>query len=269
MRIEPGRTAFAGLSSADQVSGLPKPRASWLLTTTMTKDNILLIERPEQHVLLLTMNRPSVLNAMSPELEDALTKALDDFDNDDDLWVAIIAGKGRLFCAGADLTAWQKRNSSSPASESNALLMSPHGFGALSRRTKSSKPIIAAVHGGAYGGGCEIVLNCDLVVAEDNSKFALPEALRGVVAAAGGIVRIANLTGHQLASEMLFTGRTVQAKEAFERFPLRQRFSTSWRRPSCRSGARASCMRCISRRGSLEQTRARHGALCSRDGVFV
>ncbi|KAH7103420.1 ClpP/crotonase [Auriculariales sp. MPI-PUGE-AT-0066] len=180
---------------------------------------VLLVSRPAEHVLLLTMNRPDVLNAMNDELEFALAKALDDFDATNDLWVCIVAGNGRIFCAGADLTQWQNRvSSSSSASQNAALLASPHGFGALSRRTKSTKPIIAAVHGGAYGGGCEIVLNCDLCVAEENAKFALPEALRGVVAAQGGMVRLASIAGHQLASDMLLTGRTVSAREAYERF---------------------------------------------------
>ena len=165
------------------------------------------------------MNRPSVLNAMSPELEAALTAALDNFDADDDLWVCVIAGAGRVFCAGADLTAWQGNiGTSSSASHNNDLLARPHGFGAMSRRNKSSKPIIAAVQGGAYGGGCELILGCDMVVAEETAKFALPEALRGVTAAQGGIVRLATVAGHQLASEMLFTGRNVSAKEAYERF---------------------------------------------------
>ncbi|KZV83208.1 enoyl-CoA hydratase [Exidia glandulosa HHB12029] len=189
-------------------------------TTTKNADKILLVETPAPHVLLLTMNRPSVLNAMSPELEEALARALDAFDADNSLWVCIVAGTGRVFCAGADLAAWQKRqsHSTSAGTETSTLLASPHGFGALSRRTVSSKPIIAAVQGGAYGGGCEIVLNVDMVVAEEDAKFALPEVKRGVVAAAGGIPRILDGAGYQLAAEMLFTGRTVSAKEAYERF---------------------------------------------------
>lgn len=182
-------------------------------------NGILLVDTPEPHVLVLTMNRPDVLNAMSPELQEALARELDAFERNDDLWVAIIAGKGRMFCAGADLAAWQKRQATAAAGNETAdLLGDAHGFGALSRRIAGAKPVIAAVHGGAYGGGTEIVLNADLVVAEEDARFALPEALRGVVAAQGGIPRVAAVAGHQLASEMLLTGRAISAKEAYERF---------------------------------------------------
>ncbi|EJD37075.1 ClpP/crotonase [Auricularia subglabra TFB-10046 SS5] len=188
------------------------------LTANDDEERILLVDTPEPHVLVLTMNRPDVLNAMSPDLEAALARELDAFERDDDLWVAIIAGKGRMFCAGADLAAWKQRQATAAGSETQNLLGDAHGFGALSRRIAGAKPVIAAVHGGAYGGGTEIVLNADLVVAEEDARFALPEALRGVVAAQGGIPRIAAVAGHQLASEMLLTGRAISAKEAYERF---------------------------------------------------
>ncbi|TFK69059.1 ClpP/crotonase, partial [Pluteus cervinus] len=102
-------------------------------------------------------------------------------------------------------------------SELRGVASNPNGFGSLSRRV-SIKPIIAAVNGGAYGGGMEILLNCDIVVTEKNAKFALPEVTRGVIAIQGGIPRLAQVAGTQFALEMLLTGRTVTAEEAHTRF---------------------------------------------------
>ncbi|KAG7094795.1 hypothetical protein E1B28_005609 [Marasmius oreades] len=129
--------------------------------------------------------------------------------------VVVVTGQGRAFCAGMDLIAWNEAQKSG----TQVTKLSPqHGFGSLSRR-QSRKPIIAAVNGiGAYGGGTEIVLNCDIVVASDTAKFALPEVKRGVFAAAGGIPRLSHIAGHQLASEMVLTGRNVTAQEAYQRF---------------------------------------------------
>ena len=112
-----------------------------------------------------------------------------------------------------------------------------HGFGSISRRYSLNKPIIAAVNGGAFGGGTEIILNCDIVIAEENAKFALPEVKRGVIPAAGGkvspvvaatpgltlvvgIPKLLRASGHQLAAEMLLLGRNVTAIEACDRFRL-------------------------------------------------
>ncbi|KAJ8092776.1 hypothetical protein PM082_023604 [Marasmius tenuissimus] len=179
------------------------------------KTTQLIVSFPSSHVVLLTFNRPDRLNAMSPQLAQDLESVLDWFEKEDDLWVVIVTGNGRAFCAGMDLIAW---NEAQKSGSSAARLSPQHGFGSLSRR-QLRKPIIAAVNGiGAYGGGTEIVLNCDIVVASDTAKFALPEVKRGVFAAAGGVPRLSKIAGHQLASEMLLTGRNVTAQEAYERF---------------------------------------------------
>ncbi|KAF8273837.1 enoyl-CoA hydratase/carnithine racemase [Lactarius quietus] len=163
---------------------------------------------PKEHVVLLTMNRPKALNAMWHVMEGDLETLLNWFEGEPTLWVAIITGRGRAFCAGADLKALDHQ-----AYYAQAV----NGFGSLSRRTMS-KPIIAAVNGIAFGGGMEMVLNCDLVIASDDAAFALPEVKRGVVAAQGGIPRVQAAVGHQFASEMLLLGRTVSAMEAYQRF---------------------------------------------------
>ncbi|KIJ53692.1 hypothetical protein M422DRAFT_154751 [Sphaerobolus stellatus SS14] len=176
------------------------------------------LSAPAEHVLVITLNRPKSLNAVSPDLAEDLRRVLAWFDDQPDFWVAIVTGEGRMFCAGADLKAWRITQDRGMSDESEGIATSFHGFGNISRRSVSSKPIIAAVNGGAYGGGVEIVLNCDLVIASEKAQFTLPEVKRGVIAAQGGIPRIAAIAGHQRASEMLLIGETISAPEAYSRF---------------------------------------------------
>jgi enoyl-CoA hydratase/carnithine racemase len=124
------------------------------------------------------------------------------------LRVAIITGAGRAFCAGADLKEWNSSNS-----DFKYVGLPPSGFGGMSRR-EGKKPIIAAVNGLAYGGGCEMVINADIVVAAEGASFALPEGKRGVVAVGGSLSRLVKTVGKQRAMEMALTGRVVYAKEA-------------------------------------------------------
>ncbi|EIW64019.1 enoyl-CoA hydratase/carnithine racemase [Trametes versicolor FP-101664 SS1] len=174
---------------------------------------------PQEHVILLTLNRPKSLNAITPTMTADIKAVLDWFDNEPSLWIAIITGEGRAFCAGADLVAWNKRQASGGAeSDQQSIIDNVDGFASVSRRYSTCKPIIAAVNGGAYGGGVETILNCDLVVASENAKFALPEVKRGVVAVQGGMPRLSRTAGHQLASEMLLLGKTITAKDAAKRF---------------------------------------------------
>ncbi|KAF8224878.1 enoyl-CoA hydratase [Tricholoma matsutake] len=172
---------------------------------------------PLEHVLLLTFNRPKSLNAMTPRMRNDLDKVLDWFEDEPQLWVVIVTGAGRLFSAGADLKAWNKDQQSGDESEQDRLVVDVNGFGSISRR-QMRKPIIAAVVGGAYGGGVEMILNCDIVIASEDAKFTLPEVKRGVVAIQGGIPRLAHIAGHQLASYMLLLGRTITATDAYSRF---------------------------------------------------
>jgi len=162
------------------------------------------------------------MNAMSREMEASLTLLLNWFQDNDDYWVAVLSGNGKIFCAGADLVEWLKRDYTGAGpqvtSDQEKLISMSHGFGSISRRHNLNKPIIAAVNGGAFGGGTEMVLNCDIVIAEENAKFGLPEVKRGVIAAAGGIPRLLRVSGYQLAAEMLLLGRNVTAVEARDRF---------------------------------------------------
>ncbi|QRV94526.1 enoyl-CoA hydratase/isomerase family protein [Ceratobasidium sp. AG-Ba] len=177
----------------------------------------LLLSFPEKHILQLTFNRPKALNAMTTELRNDIEKVMNWFESENSLWVAIITGTGRAFCAGMDLKNWLENQNSGERREAEIMAKDTTGFASLARR-RCIKPIIAAVNGIAMGGGVEILLNCDLVVASRDAKLGLPEVKRGVVAAAGGIPRLQRIAGHQLASELLLTGRTISAEEAHTRY---------------------------------------------------
>lgn len=151
-------------------------------------------------------------------MQSDINSLLNWFDDEPSLWIVILTGKGRAFCAGADLKAWSQRAQTGLGNEAQQIIDDKNGFGAISRRTSSAKPMIAAVNGSAYGGGTEIVLNCDIVIASEEATFALPEVKRGVTALMGGMPRLARIAGHQLGSEMLLLGRNVPAREAADRF---------------------------------------------------
>ncbi|KAJ6612661.1 enoyl-CoA hydratase [Mycena sp. CBHHK59/15] len=177
----------------------------------------ILFSIPKEHVLLLTLNRPKSLNALTPQMYDDLRRVLNWFEDEPSLWVVIVTGSGRAFCAGADLKAWNKDEQSGKPMEGDDIISNIHGFASISRR-ESKKPFIAAVNGSSFGGGTEIILNCDLVVASKEASFGLPEVKRGVIAIQGGIPRLARTAGHQLASEMLLLGKTISAEDARNRF---------------------------------------------------
>ncbi|KIM64188.1 hypothetical protein SCLCIDRAFT_15367 [Scleroderma citrinum Foug A] len=173
---------------------------------------------PQEHVLLLTLNRPNRRNAISPALSREIGSVLAWFDEEPSLWVVIVTGEGKMFCAGADLADWNQRQSSGRSTEVEDTATSLHGFASISRRRTSLKPMIAAVNGPAYGGGMELILNCDLVVASQDAVFAFPEVKRGVLAGQGGIPRLARSAGHQLASELLLLGNSISAVEARDKY---------------------------------------------------
>lgn len=157
------------------------------------------------HLLIVTMNRPDRMNALHPPANEELAKVFDAFAADPELWVAIITGAGdRAFCAGNDLR-WQ--------AEGNAITVPETGFAGLTARYDLDKPVIAAVNGVAMGGGFEIALACDLIIASDNAKFALPEPKVGLAALAGGLHRLPRQIGLKKAMGMILTGRHVPAEE--------------------------------------------------------
>ena len=159
------------------------------------------------HVMTVTISRPERLNALHPPANAELGRVFDDFAANDDAWVAIITGEGRGFCAGNDLR-YQ--------AEGGERVPMPRGFGGLTSRFDLTKPIIAAVNGVCMGGGFEIALACDLIIAARGARFALPEATVGMAATAGGLQRLPREIGAKRALGMILTGRHVSADEGYE-----------------------------------------------------
>jgi enoyl-CoA hydratase/carnithine racemase len=165
------------------------------------------------HLFSVTINRPEVYNALHPMANQELSDAFDEFAADPDLWVAIITGAGdKAFSAGNDL----KYHAEFRAKTGARPVTPPKGFGGLTSRFDLDKPIIAAVNGVAMGGGFEIALACDIIVASDRAKFALPEPRVGLAAAAGGMQRLSRQIPLKKAMGMMMTGRHVSAQEGYE-----------------------------------------------------
>ena len=161
------------------------------------------------HLFTVTINRPDVMNACHPPANRELAAAFDEFAADPELWVAIITGAGdRAFSAGNDLK--YQASGGDMSGQPSA------GFGGIASRNDLYKPVIAAVNGVAMGGGFEIALACDLIIASENAVFALPEPRVGLAALAGGVHRLPRQIGTKNAMGMILTGRRVSAAEGKE-----------------------------------------------------
>ena len=135
------------------------------------------------HIEILTINRPEARNAINGAVSRAMSSTMDELADDDDCWVVVITGSGdKAFSAGMDLKAFS-------SGEGGDIMGASGGFAGLTQRD-FPKPIIAAVNGSALAGGLEIMLSCDLVVAADHAMFGIPEAKRGLIAGAGGLLRL-------------------------------------------------------------------------------
>jgi len=175
-----------------------------------------LLSYPADYVLLVTINREKQMNSIPFAGHLEMGQVFDWFDREPNLRCAIVTGAGKKsFCAGQDLIELGNIRSGK-VKPSPGLMRHPiSGFAGLSRRG-GKKPVIAAVNGFALGGGFEIVLGCDMVVAAPNATFGLPEALRGIFAGAGGPPRLVRNVGLPVASEMALTGRPITAQRAKE-----------------------------------------------------
>ncbi len=162
------------------------------------------------HLFIVTINRPEVYNACHPMANEELAAEFDRFAADPELWVAIITGAGdKAFCTGNDL----KYHAEMRARTGERPQHPPRGFGGLTGRFDLDKPVIAAVNGVAMGGGFEIALACDLIIASERAVFALPEPRVGLAAGAGGLQRLARMVPIKQAMGMMLTGRRVSAEE--------------------------------------------------------
>jgi enoyl-CoA hydratase/carnithine racemase len=158
------------------------------------------------HVALLRLNRPEARNALSPELMEELAGELERLDPDPEVRCIVIAGSEKVFAAGADIKAMAER------SFAEALR---HPAASFWRRLAAIKtPMIAAVSGYALGGGCELALACDMIVAAESAKFGQPEINLGIIPGGGGTQRLARVLGKQQAMELVLTGRRFGAEEA-------------------------------------------------------
>lgn len=168
---------------------------------------------PAAGVLLVTMSRPEKLNCTTAADVIELTRVFQWFDDEPALTVAIFTGSGKAFSTGADLKEWQSKVAANPGAGAGP--GDVPGAIPMSNRA-GKKPVIAAVNGMALGGGCESVVNCDIVVAADTAIFGLVEVKRGVAPYAGVLPRLIRTLGLQRASEMALTGWTFTAQQAFE-----------------------------------------------------
>ncbi|MBS1955687.1 MAG: enoyl-CoA hydratase/isomerase family protein [Cyanobacteria bacterium SZAS-4] len=173
---------------------------------TLTYQNI--TTAVEDQVGIVTLNRPKVLNALNHELMAELVKALEAFDRDDAIRVIVLTGGERAFAAGADIKEM--------SDETTVTIMDKDQFSTWDRIKNVRKPIIAAVSGYALGGGCELVMNCDIIIASETAQFGQPEINLGVIPGAGGTQRLTRIVGKYKAMELILTGRPFTANEAHQ-----------------------------------------------------
>src|SRR5271155_3375508 len=174
-------------------------------TDQATATEPVLTERRE-NVLLITLNRPQVRNAVNAALAAGMAAALDELDADDGLSVGVITGAGGFFCAGMDLGAFVKGESP---------WFGDRGFAGIAQRS-ARKPLIAAIEGFAVAGGMEIALACDLIVAAEGAKLGIPEAKRSLVAAGGALLRLPRRVPYHMVMELALTGDPFPAERFHE-----------------------------------------------------
>jgi enoyl-CoA hydratase/carnithine racemase len=155
---------------------------------------------------IITLDRPEKRNALSPELMEELAAAVEAFDSDSELHCIVIAGNDDVFAAGADIKAMSERGFQDVIEHSTIAYWH--------RITACRTPMIAAVSGFALGGGCELALICDMIVASETAEFGQPEITLGIIPGAGGTQRLARVIGKQQAMELVLTGRRINAEEA-------------------------------------------------------
>lgn len=171
----------------------------------MSFDTIL--TRIENGVGLITLHRPEALNALNQQITSELSAAVAAFEADDAVGAIVLTGSARAFAAGADIKEIADKTFADVYAESFITAT----WESISR---ARKPTIAAVAGHAVGGGCELAMMCDIIVAADSARFALPETLIGVIPGAGGTQRLTRAVGKALAMDMILTGRALSAEEA-------------------------------------------------------
>jgi enoyl-CoA hydratase len=166
----------------------------------------LILTETDGHVGIIRLNRPKVLNALNPPLMEQLMLQVEEWDRDPAIYVILLTGSERAFAAGADI--------GDMAEKSTIEMYERDQFAVWDRIALAKKPIIAAVSGFALGGGCELMMMCDIVVASENAQFGQPEINLGVIPGAGGTQRFTRAVGKALAMDVILTGRFLSAAEA-------------------------------------------------------
>jgi len=156
---------------------------------------------------LITLNRPDALNALNGDLMNEMTKALRDFEADENIQAIVITGSSKAFAAGADIKEMKSKDYID-------VYMEEFITANWEEASRCRKPVIAAVAGYALGGGCELAMMCDFIIAADNAKFGQPEIKLGVIPGAGGTQRLTRFIGKSKAMDMILTGRMMDAEEA-------------------------------------------------------
>ena len=173
----------------------------------MSDDQLILVERDEERrVALLRFNRPKQLNALNGEVMDALCSALEELDRDEAIRAIVVTGSDRAFAAGADI--------GEMATASPIDMLRTNRIAQWDRVRRIGKPVIAAVAGWCLGGGCELAMALDLIVAGESARFGQPEINLGVIPGAGGTQRLTRAVGKGVAMEMILTGEPIDAREA-------------------------------------------------------
>jgi enoyl-CoA hydratase len=164
------------------------------------------LKRTEGHIGILTLNRPDKLNALSIDLMKQLVGGLESFDEDDNIYVIVLAGSERAFAAGADIN---DMVDTTPVEQYKR-----NQFARWDKIRRVSKPIVAAVSGFALGGGCELAMMCDIIIASDTAQLGQPEINIGVMPGAGGTQRLIRAVGKATAMDVILSGRFLNAQEA-------------------------------------------------------
>lgn len=168
----------------------------------------LILTESRGRVGLITLNRPQAMNALNNQLLREVMDALDDFDKDENIGAMVITGNEKAFAAGADI----KEMADKSAQE----MMQRDTVAIFGRIRTIRKPVIAAVSGYALGGGCEVAMSCDMIIASESARFGQPEINIGVIPGAGGTQRLTRAIGKAIAMEMILNNRTLTAQEALQ-----------------------------------------------------
>ncbi|MCC6909494.1 MAG: enoyl-CoA hydratase/isomerase family protein [Phycisphaerales bacterium] len=172
----------------------------------MSNDDALILTETDGHVGIIRLNRPKVLNALNPELMSMLAAQMEAYDKDSNIHVILLSGSEKAWAAGADI--------GDMAEQSAISMYERDQFATWERIKRVKKPIVAAVSGWCLGGGCELMMHCDVIIASETAQFGQPEINIGVMPGAGGTQRLTRALGKALAMDVILSGRFLSASEA-------------------------------------------------------